>query len=320
MLTIAEKFFHKISFSICIKTAPNWQWGTTLSGRTYCTELCLNFVVMCKQTGRDDTHSLNDTPKLSHRLELLSLLLLPVGSRERKERKDYGCARAFEFKKASDTMGGKSEPFCVSFHCWSVFMTQKKNTFSCLLNILVLPLSITWEHRVEKLYFFFFPVFVQTSYNFRLTVLVLPLQRQNLVIGYVEQFQAWEMKLRAIITKGFASATFTGFRLGTPALPDDQSGRSGSAGDSPRAAKRDTVSGRFDSHPMPGLAEKHREGEARLQLDQKPRSVSQRPGVRDVGGHVSGRQHSDHQRRPQIGDIFVRHLQFTCARLHEHPC
>lgn len=215
-------------------------------------------------------------------------------------------------------MGGKSEPFLYKLPLLKCLHDTQKKYFSMFAKHSCASAFNYMGAPSGETSFLLLLVFVQTSYNFRLTV--LPLQRQNIVIGYVEQFQAWEMKLRAIITKGFASATFTGFRLGTPALPDHQSGRSGSAGHSPRAAKRDTVSGRFNAHPMPGLAEKPRQGEARLQLDQKPRSVSQWPGIWDVGGHVSGRQHSDHQRRPQIGDIFVRHIQFACARLNEHSC
>lgn len=215
-------------------------------------------------------------------------------------------------------MGGKSEPFCVRSHCWSVFMTHRKYFFMFAKHSCASAFNYMGAPTGETL-FFFSLVFVQTSYNFRFSV--LPLQRQNIVIGYVEQFQAWgEIKLRAVITKEFAFAPFTGFRLGTPAMPDDQSGRSGSAGHSPRATKRDTLPRRFDAYPMPGLAEKHRQGETRLQLDQKPRSVSQRPGIRDVGGHVPWRQHPDHQQRPQIGDVFMCHIQFACARLHEHPC
>lgn len=151
--------------------------------------------LMCMESdleSSDDIHSLNDSPKLSRRLELLLLLLLPLSvscwESGRKERKDYCCARAFQFKKASDTMGGKSEPFLYKLPLLKCLHDTQKKYFSMFAKHSCASAFNYMGAPNGETSFLLFLVFVQTSYNFRLTV--LPLQRQNIVIGYVEQFQA----------------------------------------------------------------------------------------------------------------------------------
>lgn len=100
------------------------------------------------------------------------------------------------------------------------------------------------------------------------------------------------MSKQPIITK-FSLFFISGFRLGNAALQNDEDRSVGSARDSVGATERNIASWRVSTNPVLSNAEKPSEGEARIQLDQKLCSVSQRHRVWNVGRHVSRRKHSN---------------------------